>query len=271
MTKYNKDVHNCKCDNCGTGMKRKPYEIRSGKGLYCSRFCNNESKSKKAYNNMCERVGYDFKQWLDIKYNVEKMNSRDIAELAYGKRTNGPNITNWMKRLDVDVRSGSEAVELQWVDNEDRRAKQSLITKEIWGAGTKSRNKLISIMQSEEYRKKQSVSKVGKKNGMWNPNLTDAERNDYKEKGRSMEGYSFFRTRVYERDSYTCQKCKDDKGGNLVVHHIESYKEHPDKRVDENNGATLCVPCHKKYHSKYGIKGANKKDFYEYLNLALVK
>ena len=28
---------------------------------------------------------------------------------------------------------------------------------------------------------------------------------------------------VYKRDNYTCQRCGDNKGGNLVAHHLNGY------------------------------------------------
>ena len=276
MTKYNKDIHNCKCDNCEKGMRRTPYEIRSGKGLYCSRECNNEGKSKKAYNEMCEKVGYDFKQWLDIKYNVEKMNSRDLAELAYGKRKNGPNITNWMKKLGVSVRERSEAVELQWVDNEERRINQSITTKRVWGVGSESRAKLKVTMKSKEYREKQSISKTGEKNGMfgkigtsnprWNPDLTMKDRIDR----RAINENIVWRKSVLKRDDYICKCCKYKRGGCLVAHHLNGYHWDIENRFVIDNGITLCESCHKDFHKQYGYGNNTKEQFNEYLNLALV-
>lgn len=271
MDKYSKNRIECKCSNCGLDFSKEKRSIRKGtKNFFCDKTCYAEYQSKQKYKDMCEKVGCDFKVWLNQKYNAEKLNSRDLAEIAYGKRKNGPNITVWMKKLGVSVRSGSEATSMTWEKDENRKKEQAKLAVKRMGAGTMSRKKLVAVMQTEEYRTKQSIAKTGKRNGMWNPRLSEEERQLNREKGRNMDGYSVFRWKVYERDDYTCQKCGDDTGGNLVVHHIDSYKEHIDKRVDENNGITFCESCHKEYHKYYGISGANRKDFNEYLNKALV-
>lgn len=61
--------------------------------------------------------------------------------------------------------------------------------------------------------------------------------------------YRAWRTAVFERDSYTCQMCGDDKGGNLNAHHIKPYKDYPEIRHDVANGITLCKQCHINVHS----------------------
>jgi len=62
--------------------------------------------------------------------------------------------------------------------------------------------------------------------------------------------YKEWRTKVYQRDNYTCQTCSI-KGGQLVAHHIKSWKSYPGLRYEVSNGLTLCTPCHKKTHN-YG-------------------
>jgi len=69
---------------------------------------------------------------------------------------------------------------------------------------------------------------------------------------------------VLNRDNHTCQCCGVKK--HLEVHHISSFTENPHLRVDVNNGIVLCKWCHGKYHSLYGIKGANPYDFVNFLD-----
>ena len=66
---------------------------------------------------------------------------------------------------------------------------------------------------------------------------------------RSSPEYERWRTRVFERDDYTCQKC-GQRGGILNAHHIKSYAKHKGLRTNIDNGITLCKACHKKEHSK---------------------
>lgn len=59
--------------------------------------------------------------------------------------------------------------------------------------------------------------------------------------------YIEWRKTVFERDNYTCQKCKV-RGGQLEGHHILSWANYPSKRFIINNGITLCKSCHKELH-----------------------
>ena len=72
-----------------------------------------------------------------------------------------------------------------------------------------------------------------------------------------------FRRAVFERDHYTCQLCgatqAEDK---LNAHHLNSYLDYPDERYDLNNGITLCVQCHKAFHTQYGF-GHNHREQFE--------
>lgn len=55
------------------------------------------------------------------------------------------------------------------------------------------------------------------------------------------------RPSIMKRDDYTCPLCST-RGCKLQVHHIETWKSSPDKRLDTKNLVTLCVPCHKMAH-----------------------
>ncbi len=62
--------------------------------------------------------------------------------------------------------------------------------------------------------------------------------------------YKRWRFDVFIRDHFTCQLCGDDRGGNLVAHHIKPFAEYPDLRFAVDNGLTLCRQCHKTVHSE---------------------
>jgi hypothetical protein len=71
---------------------------------------------------------------------------------------------------------------------------------------------------------------------------------------RAVTGIAYWRNTVKRRDNFTCQSCgKDGKiecaccglKTPLHVHHIKSWKDHPELRFDISNGITLCEKCHR--------------------------
>lgn len=63
-------------------------------------------------------------------------------------------------------------------------------------------------------------------------------------------GWRSVRTACFTRDNYTCQHCGQSGGINLNAHHIQHFAVAPDLRLNLDNLITLCVPCHRKEHSR---------------------
>ena len=79
----------------------------------------------------------------------------------------------------------------------------------------------------------------------------------------SKEGREWIKN-VNKRDNRHCLKCNSNK--QIRSHHISSFSRFPELRFDVKNGATLCSPCHKAFHKKYGLKKFTSDDFYEFLS-----
>ena len=105
---------------------------------------------------------------------------------------------------------------------------------------------------------------VGYLSPAWKPKLTDEERMQYQVRGRSISGYKEWRTSVYKRDDYTCQKCGERGGNKLNAHHIEGFADNPELRTELSNGITLCKDCHKDFHHLYGY-GSTRDKFEEWI------
>lgn len=103
---------------------------------------------------------------------------------------------------------------------------------------------------------------LGEKNHNYNPELTEEDRLEI---GRYEARYGRFRKLVYERDNYSCVVCGYSERGKLVAHHLDGYREHPEKRTDPNNAVTLCDTCHKDFHHIYGYGKNTKEQFEEYI------
>lgn len=260
---------NTKCDYCERKIYKEPYRLKANKNNFCSKECHDKFRHNKRLDEMSMKVGMDFKEWLINKYVNDKMTTRQIAELLYGNSKNQSSINKWLRKFDIPLRRGSEAIKTQWINNDERRKKQaniikSNITKDV-------REKIIKKMQTGDYKQKQRINKLGERNGMyrvlgvkhpnWNPNRTREQRI----LERKTFEYSQWRKNVFEKDCYTCQVCGDDSGGNLVAHHLESYDINVKYRYDIKNGVTLCEKCHKDFHGKYGYGNNTKKQFEEYL------
>ena len=66
-----------------------------------------------------------------------------------------------------------------------------------------------------------------------------------------------WKNEVFKKNNYTCQIC-GNRGSDLNAHHIRKFSEFPELRYNLDNGATLCVDCHKDIHIKQ-IDSIDKK------------
>ena len=86
---------------------------------------------------------------------------------------------------------------------------------------------------------------------------------------RNSAEYRNWRSEVYMRDNWTCQKC-GEKSGTLRAHHLNSYTDFPDQRLNVSNGSTLCVKCHNLFHKKFGTHHNTYEQFIEWLSEYIV-
>lgn len=128
----------------------------------------------------------------------------------------------------------------------------------------------ICAKQSNEYKENQSQKHFGKHHPMWNPSLTDEERN-FLNNRYGHPGYGKWKRLVKERDNYTCQKCRHigkKNDGTLRVHHLNNYLHFENQRTDINNGITLCNSCHNKIHKIFG-RFTTKENLEKFMNIPL--
>lgn len=79
----------------------------------------------------------------------------------------------------------------------------------------------------------------------------------HESRSRNTPEYIAWRTAVFERDKYTCQRC-GKRGVRLEAHHVKPWAEYPEFRYDVSNGITMCEKCHKGEHSRRREYGSEK-------------
>lgn len=103
---------------------------------------------------------------------------------------------------------------------------------------------------------------IGENAPRWNNSKTQEER----EQERKYPEYYNWRRSVFERDNYTCQCCGDNKGNNLVAHHILNYSKNKELRTVITNGVTLCETCHTLFHKTFGYNDNNQVQLFDFIN-----
>ena len=130
----------------------------------------------------------------------------------------------------------------------------------------KARQTCIERYGVDNYTKTKEYRELyrGENSPVWKGGNASTVRN-----GRELPEYRDWRKEVFSRDLYTCKCCRKRNGNgeyiNLHAHHIYNWKDNIDKRYDVNNGVTLCVKCHMKFHSIYGKKNNTKEQYDEFL------
>lgn len=147
------------------------------------------------------------------------------------------------------------------------KGKKNIYTKETLIKISLSTKKAMS---NPDVISKMSLCKKGKPNaciGQKRPNMTGVNNPRWKgglstehEQIRKSTEYKLWRKAVFARDNYTCVACKATKC-ELNADHIKPFAFFPELRFAIDNGATLCVPCHRKTPT-YG-EGA--KSMYKHL------
>ena len=219
---------NIKCEVCGEEFYKKPFRIKKDVNHTCSMECLGKLRHLTKVRLIESKFDMPIKELLYDLYIVKKLPTRKVGEiigLSKGK------VSEWLKKYDIEVRYGSEAIETQWINNSERRKKQS-----------------DAFVENFNIARNNSRFK------------------DFKEYRKTSE-YSEWRLKVYSRDNFTCVKCgkKRDSKTMINAHHLESFKTNVEKRYDVNNGVTLCEQCHINFHTKYSNVNNTRTQFEEYL------
>lgn len=98
------------------------------------------------------------------------------------------------------------------------------------------KNKMMSVLRGEAHWN-------------YNPETQGIQR------GRLLKAYKEWRNDILRRDNYTCQKCHKTSS-KFCAHHIDSFSQNPEQRLDISNGICFCDECHLLFHRTFGFKDA---------------
>lgn len=103
--------------------------------------------------------------------------------------------------------------------------------------------------------------KTGAACHLYNPNLTEEDR----QKRRGCPRMAAWRRKVFARDNYTCDLCKQ-RGVSIAAHHLNGWASYKAQRYLVKNGITLCKSCHVAFHLFNGGPRVpcTRKQYYKY-------
>jgi 5-methylcytosine-specific restriction endonuclease McrA len=174
--------------------------------------------------------------------------------------------TRFKKGTRCENCSSKKQVELEYLQECFRLHNCELLEKEYKNNSTKmiyrcccgnvAETKWMHFKRGHRCKQCKIIKLSGENSHNWNPNKTHYERIEK----RSFIEYKKWRHDVFKRDNYTCDICLI-KGGCINAHHLLSYADNPNFRLELNNGITLCEKCHCDFHIAYG-KGKNTQEQY---------
>lgn len=230
------------CDNCGKDLLKYPSQILQKN--FCSRECSKNYLQKNNINCKCDVCGKDISvpknQYDNSTHHYCSKECKYKGNSLFYSGTNSPNYSEATYTSVPCTYCGKPTKVMASQLNRSERHFCSKDCQNKW--------------QSENVR--------GINHPNYNPDISLFDRTI----NRNYTEYWDWRKNVYLRDNFTCQCCGDNKGHNLVAHHILNYSEYKELRTDINNGITLCADCHKAFHKKYGVKHNNINQLDTFIN-----
>lgn len=216
------------CEQCGA-----EYASKSKKSKYCSSKCASKYRRQHAKPNT--RCSNCHKQIYRPPWRIKDRNYCSAkCQCTYEYENNIRDRYKITEAANKHVR---------------KHGQPSLIGKPAWNSGlTKDDHPSLKKLSEDRIGKNNpQYGKYGELNTNWKGRITSCRKKMW---GRSE--YNQWRLNIYHKDKYTCQKCGDNKGGNLNAHHLNSWDNYKELRYNIFNGITLCNKCHEELHKRFG-------------------
>jgi len=102
---------------------------------------------------------------------------------------------------------------------------------------------------------KRNIGLAGKGRIPWNKGINNSKKEWYKVLRKTVAYYEW-RKQIFEQDNYTCQGCgtRSSQGNHVELHphHVIAVRRNKELALDNRNGVTLCIDCHRGFHIMNG-------------------
>lgn len=234
------------CAVCGKRFSAKRHKLPTCQ--YCSPECKHIGLRRRRQEEIERKFG---KPIFTLLYDLYCIQGLGIMQIARKLGVSDRKLWDWFVDLGIERRNHSDAVTLQWLGNDERKAHQREIVRKAIADGTFDRYRIMRVAKTDWARKRNSESKQGAKNRMYgkggplNPRWNGGKVYYYGPSWNSQ------RNAARKRDNYTCQYCgitEDILGKQLDVHHIRKFRlfglpQH-EQANHLDNLISLCPQCH---------------------------
>jgi len=234
------------CTVCGKPFEVAPYRLATGQ--FCSPECKHIGLRRRRQSEIERKFG---KPIFALLYDLYCIQGLGIKQIAKKIGVSNHKLWDWFNDLGIQRRKRSDAVALQWLGNEQRKANQRAAVQKAIANGTLDPQWIVRVAKSDWARKRNSESKQGAKNWMFK---RGGPRNPHWKGGKIYyygPSWNSQRNAARKRDNYTCQHCgvtEDILGKQLDVHHIHKFRlfglDNHEQANHLDNLISLCHQCH---------------------------
>jgi hypothetical protein len=159
----------------------------------------------------------------------------------------------------------------------NKKVSEALLRKNLkgWKHTPEARKKISEAGKDAVFTKERCQKISDSKRGKSRPMLSGSKHHSWRggvtplnKKIRMSMEMDNWRRSVFIKDNFTCQKT-GIRGGDLVVHHILNFAQHPELRFAIDNGVTLSKDAHVEFHKRYGRKDNTRGQVEEFIGRPL--
>lgn len=200
-------------------------------------------------------------QIYGLVYNIYMNKKANQTSFKKGNTSWNKDTKGVMKPNKTSFKKGSSGFTGKHTKETIEKIRAKKIGKSSWNKGLHIRTGGGAKKGSIPHNKgKKQLQTTGSKNHNWKNGITPENH-----KIRTSLEMKLFRKACMERDNFTCAKT-GQRGGELVVHHINNFADFSELRTSIENGITLSKKSHKEFHHIYGNKNNSREQLTEFLN-----